>query len=119
MVAGSQSASISTRNAPAALARREHATSSAACAQSSRAGPSAASPCCRATCRSCRTITHLSSATSTTSTCTVTVGPNKVIVPVGVTITWDAPDENNVINAYNTGAFAVECINCIVAGTIA
>jgi len=53
------------------------------------------------------------------STCTVTVGPNKVIVPVGVTITWDAPDENNVINAYNTGAFAVECINCIVAGTIA
>ena len=49
--------------------------------------------------------------------CDVTVGGNVISVPVGVTITWDAPTEESVINRYDSGTFIVNAQNGIVAAT--
>jgi len=50
--------------------------------------------------------------------CTVTVMGTVVTIPPGVTITWDAPTEESVINRYDSSSFAVAGQDCIVAGTI-
>ena len=52
-----------------------------------------------------------------TGSCSVAVGPNTVAVPVGVTVTWDAPTEESVINRYDSGMFTVDAADAIVAGT--
>ena len=49
--------------------------------------------------------------------CSIVVGPNTVAVPVGVTVTWDAPTEESVINRYDSGMFTVDAADAIVAGT--
>ena len=49
--------------------------------------------------------------------CSIVVGPNTVAVPVGVTVTWDAPTEESVINRYDAGMFTVDAEDCIIVGT--
>ena len=54
---------------------------------------------------------------NTAGTCTVTTGGNVITIPVGVTITWDAPIEESVINRYDSGTFIVNAQDGIVAAT--
>ena len=53
-----------------------------------------------------------------TGACTVGVNGSNVGVPVGVTVTWDAPIEESVINRYDSKTFDVGCADCIVVGTV-
>jgi len=50
--------------------------------------------------------------------CVVTVMGTAMSIPAGVTVTWDAPTEESVVNVYQTDAFDVNAQDCIVAGTI-
>ena len=51
-------------------------------------------------------------------TCKVIVNGNNITIPVGVTITWDAPTEESVVNTFDRKVFEVDCTDCILAGTI-
>ena len=49
--------------------------------------------------------------------CVVKTGEHTTSVPVGVTVTWDTPTEESVVNRYKSGAFYVDAEDCIVVAT--
>ena len=51
--------------------------------------------------------------------CAVTLANGNVVaIPDGVTVSWDAGQQDGVINKFHTASFTVAADDCIIVGTI-
>ena len=55
---------------------------------------------------------------NTTGLCTVTVGGTDMVIPVGVTVNFDAGTQPGVTNKFKHNSFTVTAEDCVIIGTL-